>query len=326
MTFILAVNLSDRIYLAADSLVSKRVGDTREPVGYTLKLVSMASERSLIGASEKSSSELSANPPSLISVMFSGNRSFAHYIFVCLNNGLDSGELSTDINELIQQIDPYLKREVPKYSGSVADRICKIIIAGCSNSKNSVKRFSLENLNNTLGPQAGHIDDAHAVHGIQFGFIDVPDQKIFSYNIDDRDGSFGIDEIGEMYSVIVGGSKKLTKEEKSKLLKYFLNKRDLDIEGKDIIQFIRNNFSDSIGGAITAGYIDHRKRLVYFGYDIDKTGKTHQSNWSFRIEDLPEQTRFMATSPNGEEHDLIENFYGFRGSYDDTNLELYSDS
>ena len=324
MTFILAANLSDRIYLAADSLVSRRVGDARESVGYTLKLISMASEQSLIEASKKNPSELSANPPSSISVMFSGNRSFAHYVFVCLNYGLDSGELSTDINKLIQQIDSYLKREVPKYNGSAADRICKLIIAGCSTSKNSVKPFSFENLSNALGPQAGHIDDAHAVHGIQFGFVNAPDQKIFSYNIDDRDGSFGIGEIGEMYSVITGGSKKLTEAEKQKLLKYFLSKRNPDSEGKDIVQFIRNNFSDSIGGAVTAGYIDHRKRLVYFGYDIGKTGKTHKSNWSFRIENLPDQTRFMATGPNGEEYDLIESFYGFRGNYDDANLELHS--
>ena len=322
MTMILAINLSDRIYLAADSLVSRRSGERIEGIGYTLKLVSIASEQSMIEANNMTPAELSKNPPSSISCMFAGNRSFAHYIFTMLNRGLDSGELNTDINELLKQIDPYLRKAVPKYPGSANDTICKLIVAGCSNAKNSVKPFRLDNLDKVLGSEAGSIQDLHAVHGIQFGFANVPDQKVFSYKIDHRDGSFEIEEIGDMYSVISGGSRNLTPAEKAKLLRFFLTKRNSTDEGMDVVNFIRNQFSDTIGGAITLGEIDYQKRLIYFGYDLDKSGKLHHSNWSFRIDNLPEKTRFVAIGPNGEEYDLIESFYGFRGDYSDTSLEL----
>ena len=320
MTFIVAINLSDRIYLAADSLVSRRIGDKKEPAGYTLKLISIASEKSLQEASAKPVNE--QNAPSTVSFLFAGNRSFVHYIFKRLNDGLDSGELNTDINELIKLVDPYLKKVVPEYDGPVSNRVCKIIVAGCSNLKNSVKRFNMQNLHNALGPEAGHIDDTNAVQGIQLGFVNAPDQKIFSYIIDDRANLFGIEEIGDMYSVISGGSRVLTKEEKAKLLRYFLSKRNPEAEGMDIVNFIRNQFSDSIGGAVTLGYIDHRKRLIYFEYDINRSGKLHKTNWSFRIDNLPDTFRFMATAPDGKECDLIKGFYDFPGDFNDTDLEL----
>lgn len=320
MTFILAINLSDRIYLAADTLVSKRVGDKKEPAGYMVKLISTSSEKLLRKASVKPVSE--SNKPPTVSFMFAGNRSFVRYIFKCINDGLDLEELSTDINELIKQIDPYLKKVVPKYEGSVDNRVCKIIGAGCSNANNSVKRFSMENLSNALGPEAGHIDDLNAVQGIQLGFVNVPDQKTFSYTIDDRNGVFGLDEVGEMYSVISGGSQQLSLEEKSKLLRYFLSKRNPEAEGKSIVNYMRNQFSDTIGGAITLGYIDRLKRLIYFGYDIEKSGKLHKTNWSFRIEDKPNSFQFIAMSPDGKEYDLIKGFYDFPGDFKDTDLEL----
>jgi len=208
------------------------------------------------------------------------------------------------------------------YKGSASNRICKIIVAGCSNVKDSKKIFNIEGLHDALGPEAGHIDDVNAVHGMQFGYVNVPDQKIFSYTIDERTQVFGLDEIGGMYSVISGGSKNLTSDEKMKLLRYFLSRRDPVKEGMDIINFIRNQFSDSIGGAVTLGYIDYRKRLIYFGYNIDKSGKSHHSNWSFRIDNLPETTKFIATGPDDSEYDLVKGFYDFPGDFKDSNLEL----
>lgn len=320
MTLILALNLTDRIYLAADSLVTRRVGDSREPAGYMLKLVSTASQKSLEEASAKPASKF--NKPPTICFLFAGNRSFVRYIFNSLNDGLDSGELSTDVNELLKQVDAYLKRIVPLYDGPSTNRICKLIVAGCSNVTGSVKKFSLDNLQNVLGPEAGSLDDANAVHGIQYGFVNVPDQKIFSYIIDERTGNFGIDEIGEMYSVISGGSRILTKEEKTKLLRYFLSKRSPEIEGKNVVNFLRNQFSDSIGGAVTLGQIDYRKSLTYFDYEIDRSGKHHHTNWSFRIENLPETIKFIATGPDGKQYDLIKGFYDFPGDFEGADLEL----
>ncbi len=320
MTLILALNLTDRIYLAADSLVTRHVGDRKEPAGYMLKLVSTGSEKDLEKASKQPLSEL--NTPPTVSFLFAGNRLFVHYIFNCINNGLDSGELSTDINKLLLQIDAYLKKVVPLYDGEVNNRICKFIAAGCSNVEPSVKKFRWDNLSDTLGPEAGHIDDINAVHGIQYGFINAPDQKIFSYTIDERNEKFGIDEVGEMYSVISGGSRTLSQQEKNNLLRYFLSKKEPEVEGKNIVNFLRNQFSDSIGGAVTLGYIDHRKRLIYFGYNVDGSGKLHHTNWSFRIENLPQSIKFIATSPEGKEYDLIKGFYDFPGDFKDATLEL----
>lgn len=305
MTFILGVNLSDKMYLAADSLVSRKVGDTYKPVGYCTKLISMSGENQM--------------PHSSFSCMFSGKKSFTDYLFKRMDRALINGELSTDINELISRIDPFMKRVVPEYPGSLANRIAKIIFAGCSNVPNSVKRFNSENLSRAVGPQAGHFDDINAVRGLQHGFIpDVPDQKIFSYVIDDRANQFGIEEIGEMYSVICGGSKKLTEQEKHVVLKRFLSKRNDESEGKDIVNFLRNQFSGSIGGAVTLGVIDRQKRLIYYSYDIDRRGKISPKNWSLKLDDRG----LIATDPEGREYNLIEGFYKSLDSKNNENLEL----
>ena len=87
--------------------------------------------------------------------------------------------------------------------------------------------------------EAGHLDDAHAVHGIQFGFVNVPDQKIFSYVIDTKANIFELEKIGEMYSMIYGGSKKLNPDQERLLVKQFLSKRNIEHEGKDIVNFLR---------------------------------------------------------------------------------------
>lgn len=304
MTLILGVNLSDKIYLAADSLISRKVGNKYEPAGYCTKLISMSGKDHM--------------PHSSFSCMFSGNKSFADYLFRRMDQALDINELSTDINDLISKIDLFMKKVVPEYTGSPVNRVVKIIFAGCSNAPNSVKRFKLENLNKALGPEAGYIDDAHVVQGIQLGFVSVPDQKIFSYVIDDRANQFGIEEVGEMYSVICGGSKKLTEQEKHALLKHFLSKRAEEDEAKDIVNFLRRQFSDTIGGAITLGVIDYRKRLIYFGYDVAKTGKYHHSNWSVKLDDKG----LMATDPDGREHNLIDGFYNLTTDKENEKLEL----
>ncbi len=305
MTFILGVNLSDKIYLAADSMISHKVNGAYKPAGYCVKLISMAVE----------GQELS----SAFSCMFSGNKFFIDYIFTKIDYALSKRKLSTDINELISQIDPFMKQIIPKYHGS-ASRIAKFIFAGCSNAPNSVKHFNLENLNNVLGPQAGHIDDINAVHGIQYGFLpDIPDQKIFSYVIDERTNQFGIEEIGEMYSIICGGSKNLTKQEKYAILRHFLNKRDEKNESKDIINFLRNQFSDSIGGAVTLGVIDKQKRLIYYGYDIDRSNGIHHKNWSLKLDNRG----LIATDPQGKEYNLVDGFYNSLNKKDGNNLELF---
>jgi|GEM_PF-2097319 len=301
MTFILAVNLSDRIYLAADSMASKIVNGKREVAGYCLKLLNM-------GPIDQSSH---------ISCLFAGDKAFINYIFRRIDSALDEKTLSTDINELIKQIDQFMKDVVPEYPGPVHKRRCKIIFAGCSNVPNTLKKFRLDNLSDALGPEAGHLDDPIAVQGIQLGFVSVPDQKIFSYIIDVESNKMEIEKIGEMYSLIYGGSKKLTDKEEQTVLKHFLSKRALKDEAKDIVNFLRSKFTDSIGGAVTLGYIDQRKRLIYVGYELDRTGKKHPTNWSFTIKGTSQNqaidpatgTGLIATDPEGREYDIGKGFY-----------------
>jgi hypothetical protein len=138
MTFILGVNLSDRIYLVADSLATKMVNGKREIAGYCLKLLQM-------GPSDHSA---------FISCLFAGNKKFINYLFGRIDNALDAKILSTDINELLSQIDPFIKEIVPEYPGPIEHRRCKIIFAGCSNAKGSVKPFKLDNLSQAIGPHA----------------------------------------------------------------------------------------------------------------------------------------------------------------------------
>lgn len=289
MTFILAINLSDRIYLAADTLGTKLVNGKREPSEYCMKLIQMSNK----------------DNTSFVSCLFSGNKRFIKYLFNNLTNSFDAGSLDTDINVLISKIDLYLKEIVPLYLGTDSDKRCKMIFAGCSNEPNSVKKFRLDNLSEALGQEAGHIDDAHAVQGMNLGFVSVPDQKIFSYIIDINAGIFELEKVGEMYSMIYGGSKKLSEEQEKFLLKHFLSRRDLEHEGKDIVNFLRNQFTDSIGGAVTFGCIDHRKGMFYSGYELNRTGKFSHTNWSFAIEDEGP----IATDPYGRKHNLIKSFY-----------------
>jgi hypothetical protein len=302
MTFILGVNLSDRIFLAADSRVTKLVNNKRELVGHSLKLVQMSNK----------------DHDGFISCLFAGNKSFINYIFKRFEDALDNKFIDTDINILLKQVDNFMKKIVPEYPGPIRDRRCKIIFAGCSNAPRSVKRFRTDNLSAALGPEAGRLDDPRSVQGIQTGFVFVPDQKIFSYVIDVANNQFGIEEVGEMYSLICGGSKKLTPQEKQLILKHFLSKRNLEDEGKDIINFLRKQFSDSIGGAVTFGFIDSKKYLIYVGYDIDRSEKMSQVDWSFTIKN----DKFIARDPEGKEHDLVWGFYNLTTDHSDNNLEL----
>jgi len=289
MTFILAINLSDRIYLASDTLGTKMVDGKRVPSEYCIKLIQMSNK----------------NNTAFISCMFSGNKRFIKYLFNNLTNAFDDGTLDTDINNVISTIDEFFKNIIPLYSGPDSDKRCKIIFAGCSNISDSVKKFRFDNLSDALGPEAGHLDDAHAVHGIQFGFVNIPDQKIFSYVIDTKANMFELEKVGEMYSMIYGGSKKLDPNQEKLLIRHFLSRRDIATEGKDIVNFLRNQFTDAIGGAVTLGCIDYKKSMFYSEYELDRSGKIHDTNWSFIIDDDGP----TAIDPYDKRHNLFKPFY-----------------
>jgi hypothetical protein len=302
MTFILGINLTDKIYLAADSLVTKIVDGKPQTAGYCLKLIPMTDKEN----------------KHVVAVLFAGNKSFINFIFGKLATALNAGELDSDINNLIGNIDQFLKKIVPDYPGPYKHKRCKMIFAGCSKIPNAVKRFRMDNLSDALGPEAGHIDDAHAVQGIQLGFINAPDQKIFSYEIDADRSIFGPVEVGEMYSVMYGGSKKLEPEQRRLVLKHFLSRREIELEAKDIISFLRQQFSDTIGGAIALAYIDTKRRPIFMSYNIDRSGKLHHTNWSF----MPKNDTYVGIDPGGKEHDLAWGFYNLPAASEDNNLEM----
>ena len=64
-----------------------------------------------------------------------------------------------------------------------------------------------------------------------------------------------------------------------------MSKRDDESEGRDIVNYLRRQFSDTIGGAVVLGVIDRRKRLIYYTYQIDRSGSPHHTNWSVTLDD-----------------------------------------
>lgn len=302
MTFILGINLTDRIYLAADTLVTKVVDGKPEVSGYCLKLIPMIDKEN----------------KHAVAVLFAGNKSFINFIFKRLADAFETGELDTDINFLAQHIDSFLRKIVPEYPGPHRHKRCKIIFAGCSKLPNSVKKFSLDNLSDALGPEAGQLDDVHAVHGVEFGFVNVPDQKLLSYAIDVDQSIFGPVVIGEMYSIMYGGSRKLRPDEDKFVLRHFLSRREIEPEAKDVINFLRNQFSDTIGGAVALAYIDHHQRPIFTTYEIARTGKMHHTNWSFHIK----HGTYVGIGPDGTEYDLGRGFYDLPIADESGNLEL----
>jgi hypothetical protein len=84
MTLILGINLSNRLYMVADTLVTKKINGISEPIEYIFKLIQFSSSKF----------------DSYLSVAFAGNRSLAFYIYQKIDNAIDEGVLSTDIEEL----------------------------------------------------------------------------------------------------------------------------------------------------------------------------------------------------------------------------------
>lgn len=287
--------------MVADTLVTRlNASGEFEPVDYTLKNVQFSSK----------------DMKSFVSCSFAGNRALSFFFFKKIQNAIEEGVLSTDINQLLLQIPDFLKETIISYEGSGSNRICKMIFAGIS--LKTKKLFNLKNLSKAIGNEAGHINDRFAVQGISSGFVDVPDQKMFSFLIDERVGKFGIEEIGDMYSVITGGSADISEEEKRSMVKHFATYNTIEKESQEIIQYFRNNFSKTIGGAITLSYMENNDPgFHHAGYVIDRQNPNfHVSNWSLNIENM------HATDPEGKVHDLVKSFYSLNNFDNNCDMQL----
>ncbi len=310
MSLILAINLTDKIILATDSKISKRVNDERRIVGYCTKLVQYNDQVLDADKVVKTKKELG----NFISCMFAGDKNFSLFIHNRLSNAFETGELSTDINITREQVTDFFTKIVPQYSGS---KKCLIIFAG--NSSKNIKSFSFKRLSEIIGPEAGSLEDANIAGAMQFvsekndttplmnintkSFL--PDQVVFSFEIDEMNHKFGIGKVGGTYSIVAGGSTLISKDLEDKILRYFLSRRDIKAEASDIINFIRNNFSDTIGGAVVLGTIGLDGGLHYVGYQLNRTGNLSDKNWSLEIDDK----KFLAIDPHGEKIDLIDGFF-----------------
>jgi hypothetical protein len=180
-----------------------------------------------------------------------------------------------------------------------------MIFAGISHKSNQFKPFNSKSFSDIFGPEGGRIEDDNVIFAMQngFKFLPVPDQKIFSFKIRESKSEFEIGKVGDVYSVIEGGSTKISDEIKKNLQKIFLNKRTIEEEAKDVINLLREHYSDTIGGAITFGWIDKKGRLIPVTYDV--RGKNIDLNWSIK----KIENRAIAIDPKGKEHDLVKNFF-----------------
>lgn len=316
MTFILAANLTDRILLAADSKVTLD-NKQHDVVGYSIKLVQYNDQAIRSDRVVRSRDELG----NCISCMFAGNKDFILFLHKKLSVAFESGELSADINILLNQVSEYFGRIIPEYDGK---KEAFMIFAGVT-LDNSIKMIDFNRISEILGKQAGQISDPNIAGALQFlshqrtsGKITmvplmdretnlfVPGQLTFSFAIRERSSTFGIDRVGGALSIISGGSFSMDKDLEKQLLSYFLSKRDIEKEGIDIINFIRNKFSDTIGGAVIFGYIDKvKKALTHVSYEIDRSGGYNERNWSLKIDGK----NFLAIDPKGQEIDLIQGFF-----------------
>lgn len=300
MTLIMAFNLTDRIIIAGDTKLTN--SHTGETVGYCIKVLQFSDK-------EKKN---------FFSCAFAGNKQFALYIARRIDEALEKETLDTDINWLIDNIDSFLKQVTPEYEGEEKTKSAFMIFAGVSKNSELLKAFDEEAFSEVFGTEGGRVEDENLLFALQTGFVALPtrEQKIFSYKIDSSSGVFELGKIGNVYSFLFGGSTSIEEGVQKQIRKIFLDKRDIKDEAKDVINLLRSKYSKTIGGAVTVGVIGQDGILKPVGYELDRSGKEHHTNWSIRYAD----NKILGISPTEEEIDLVEGFYKIGTS--EASLEL----
>ena len=305
MTFILAANLSDRILLAADTVATKKKSDgTREVVCYYPKLQHFSNGKP---------------GDQFLACLFAGDLEFAKFLSGELRSAIDAKTLPADIVLLHAALPDFLTVTVPKFTGL---KRATFILAGTAYD-GSLRTINFDHISRLLGGSAGRIDDPVLVQAMQMASkigglekwkgkvpVILPRQEIFQVKIDEERGLLEISDSHGSHSLITAGTKLLTDTEEDTILRHFLDSRDIEHEGKDLVNYIRNQFSDSIGGAVMLGTMKGDVRngaMSYVTYDIDRDPlKPLPRNWSFRIDN----TSIFAVDPYGVSIDLLTSHYG----------------
>ncbi len=294
-------NLTDRLILAGDTKLSN--SSTKETVGYCIKVLQFHDKE------EKN----------FVSCAFAGNKNFVVFLAEKIRNGLESGALDSDINWLVENIDIFFKKVVPEFNGGEKAKNTFLIFGGVSKNPAILKPFDQEMFSEIFGPGGGRVDDENLLFAMQTGFVALPtrEQKIFSYVINPSQNIFGVRKVGGVYSFLFAGSTIIEEDVQKEIRRIFLDKRSIEAEAKDVINLLRSKYSETIGGAITIGVIDSKGILRYLGYELNRSGETHETNWYIKFGD-----KIIGTGPNGEEYDLVRGFFEDSPTLLSLNLEL----
>lgn len=306
MTLILAANLSDRILLACDTLVSRQNKDgTRDVVCYYPKLQQYANVEN-------------GKAVRFVSALFAGDLAFARYLAKEIAGAMDQNKLSADIDELRETLLDFLSDVMPKFEGR---KKATIIFAGGAYD-GSLRMYDFHRLNQIIGPSGFKIEDPVAVQAMQMASgngvmkkwggkvpIMYPRQAIFQVRLNEDEQVFEIGDSLGCFQLLVAGSRELNQEQQEEFLRYFLDNRPIEGEGKDIVNYIRNQFSGSIGGGVMLGIIDGRKGaggMTNVVYDIDRNpDNPSDQDWSFSIE----EGRPKVTDSAGNVIDLLQSHF-----------------
>lgn len=301
MTFILAANLSDRVLLASDTVVTKQVGDIREIVCYYPKLQQFSN----------------STPNRFVSCLFAGDLQFAKFFSKKIAGYIDDGRLPADIAQLHAALPGFLALIMPQFPGR---KKLTAIFAGTVYGM-PFHTINFDRVSDILGGEAGHITDATLVQAMEIasrggglekldGKILVPgsSQEIFQMEIDESKNLINISKRLGTYNILTTGSKSLNTREQHELLRYFLDKREITSEGTDLVNYMRNQFNDTIGGAVMLGVIEGNSHggMSFIKYDVVRDPvKPSQKNWSLSVN----ASGIIATGPNYEKVDLLASHF-----------------
>lgn len=297
MTFIMGLNLTDRLYLAADSKVTARQKDgSVQDRGYCIKLLNFANKQNT----------------AFMSCAIAGNKRFARFICGQIAEDCQNEKVSLDIHEFRRSIEEYLRsiiRDYPKAEG----RRCQLLFAGVGQKVGEyAKPFDGEKFHKIFsakfGEGGGRIDDGSLAGAIQLGAILNHDHRMFLVEIEGDE--IVVKDGGGAYSVLVGGSKhrwqqgyKWDEIHSEGLAAYFLDKRTPEKETEDVLNFMRRGFNDVIGGAVMIEFIDARRRPIPVAYQIGK-GTNPALNWS-----IDYQNGIWGIDSEGSRYNLLDGFY-----------------
>lgn len=287
MTFVLGINLSDRIYLAADTQVSD--SSTQADRGHCMKIMSFADK-------DRTAS---------ISCAYAGDKKFIKYLVNEIAEACQNGRLSLDIFKFKEQITDFIKKATTKELAENLTKKAKIIFAGESLTPHALKRWDFgESMSRLMNEQGFRINDPHALTAMQFGVVECRPQHMFAFKIREATNEFGIsDKGGGAYTTISAGSSDLTTQEEKDLLRFFLYHGDPNIEPTAIAEFLKSKFSTTIGGAVTMGIIGPKSKVP--GHLIHFENEVSSTSWPVKHE----AGKIYTIDRVGKKIDLITNFY-----------------